>query len=443
MTQTAWVLTLSQFYLSLGFMLFFLALELGLAWILFGLRLSARRSQAARLAYRFWVRIFALSVIVSFAASIPLLLQFGTLWPGFMDRAGEVVGPLLALAVLIAFVFKSCFLGAMLYGHRSLSDWAHRAVVGMVALGISLVAYCIATLMAWLQQPVGVVLVEGRYQLEDWAALVRGVAPTLFGLLLTAGLMLASALMLAIVAWRTRVRPSDEGDRCVFAGSLRLLWVSLLLQAALAATLGHQLLPVQPGRAAAITPHWSALMPEHLSLMAWPDADQGRNRWVVPGPDRLPPWFAPAAGTPRPGLNDMVGIHPPIWATYLSVRLAVLLTALFMLVASWAWWRGHRLGYEPDRLRPAGRRMLRILLWGVVLLQAVGWGHLLLGSLPYAVYGALNLHEIGNFQRTETLFGIFAFQLVIYGALALGFRQLLLYTSRYGVVPVGRQRGHA
>jgi len=444
MTQTAWVLSLSQFYLSLGFVLFFLTLELGLAWVLFGFRLCARRSQAALLAYRFWARVFALSLILGFAASLPLVFQIGTLWPDFMDRAGEVVGPLVGMAVLTAFVFKSCFLGAMLYGQRALSDRAHTWVVGMVAAGTSLTVWWIAVLLAWLQRPVGAVLVEGRYQVADWlGVLADGAAPVLFGALLAGGLLLAATLMLAVTAWRTEVRPSDAGDRSVYAWGLRLVLLALVLQALLAATLGRELLPLQPARVAAVVPQWASGPPERLSLLAWPDAAQGRDGWHLAGPTGWADWARLPDEGPVHGLDELAGMRPPLLLTYLSVRLTVLLAGILAVLAVWALWRGRRLGHEPDSLSPAGRAGLRAMAWLAVALQAAGWGHLMIGSLPYAVYGTVSLREIGTDVSQGVLWAVLCLQIAVYGALAAGFHQLLRHATRYGIVPVARHRGRA
>src|SRR5690606_7403971 len=92
-------------------------------------------------AYRFWVRIFALAFILSFAASLPVLIQLGSLWPGLMGKIGDVAGPLLAAGILSVFVFKSCFLGAMLFGERRLVPKVHALVVCMVALGATIMAF--------------------------------------------------------------------------------------------------------------------------------------------------------------------------------------------------------------------------------------------------------------------------------------------------------------
>src|SRR5690606_3056618 len=125
-----------------------------------------------------------------------------------------------------------------------------------------------------------------------------------------------------------------------------------------------------------------------------------------------------------------------VWLTYASSRLVVLLTGVLAVMALAAWWRGRRLGFEPDSLTPANRIGLQVMAWLALGVQAVGWGHLMVGSLPYAIYGTVTLREIGTVQSPDSLWLILGVQVLVYGALALGFRQLLGHTLRYGVVPV-------
>jgi cytochrome d ubiquinol oxidase subunit I len=48
--------------------------------------------------------------------------QFGTNWPGFMERTGNMAGPLLAYEVLTAFFLEATFLGIMLFGRDRVSS---------------------------------------------------------------------------------------------------------------------------------------------------------------------------------------------------------------------------------------------------------------------------------------------------------------------------------
>ncbi len=445
MTQTALFLSLGQFLASFGFLLLFLLLELGLAWVLLYFRLRARRGDVSWMqAYRFWVRVYALSLILSFAAAVPLLLQLGTLWPELMDRAGEVVGPLLAAIVLTAFVFKSCFLGAMLYGQRRLSDAVHILMIGMVAVGTALTAYWIAAFIAWMQVPIGASMVDGRYQVRSWLAiLMNRPAPRLFGLMAIGGLMLSAALMLAVTAVRSGLRPSDDGDRRVYATGLWLLLACVLGQAVLAADLGRVLVPAQPARAAAVVPQWHSTPQADLTVVAWPDAGEQANDWEWRWPIDAPDWLARDPGGTVRGLDHFSGMTPPVWLTYWSLRLALFAGCLLALAALAAAWRGRRLGYEPDGLRPLGRGGLRLLMLPACLIQIAGLVHLFVGAMPYAIYGTVTLREVAAAHALDVHGGITLAYALAYAALLLGFYQLLRHMTRYGVVPVARRRGRA
>lgn len=446
MTQSALYLSLTQFFMSLGFMLVFLAAELGLAWVLLYFRIRARSAATLpwMLAYRFWVRVFALALILSFASSIPLLFQLGTLWPKLMSKIGEVAGPLMAAAVLTAFVFKSCFLGAMLYGQRKFSDAVHTLMVFMVALGATLTAFWIIALLAWAQTPQGALLFDGRYRVQSWGMVLSSPSlPYLFALFFMGGLLIAAALMLGVTVVRTMARPSDEGDRCVYATSLWLLLASVVAQGALMIGLAQLVLPMQPARAAAIVPQWHSGPEASLTLLAWPDSAQQANRWAWTWRGAQPDWLARDTDGQYRGLDHFSGMTPPVGPTYVALRAVFVAGGLLVLLALLALWRGWRQRYEPDTLSAAWRYLLRGAFGLACVAQLAGLAHVLWGALPYAVYGTVTLREVGTGEATSKLASMTAAYGLVYAILIFGFWQLLGHITRYGVVPVARRRGRA
>ena len=99
---------------SLSFLALFLSVALALAWIL--LFFAARPHERQRRLDR---RLSLLGshlrpvLVLTLAASVPVLIQLGSLWAGLMDKIGNVAGPLLGYGILSAFILKSCFLGVM------------------------------------------------------------------------------------------------------------------------------------------------------------------------------------------------------------------------------------------------------------------------------------------------------------------------------------------
>ena len=74
--------------------------------------------------YKYWLKIFAVVFAMGVVSGIVMSYQFGTNWAVFSDRAGPVIGPLMAYEVLTAFFLEAGFLGVMLFGMRR---WAGTA----------------------------------------------------------------------------------------------------------------------------------------------------------------------------------------------------------------------------------------------------------------------------------------------------------------------------
>ena len=72
--------------------------------------------------------MFALTFAMGVVTGIVMSFQFGTNWPGFMNKVGNVAGPLLAYEVLTAFFLEATFLGVMLFGMNRVPGWVHVAV---------------------------------------------------------------------------------------------------------------------------------------------------------------------------------------------------------------------------------------------------------------------------------------------------------------------------
>src|SRR5215212_6643588 len=138
------ILARAQFGLNIGFHILFPSITIALAWVLFYLSvIRLRRPQEPWIAaaYKMWVKVFALSFACGVVSGITMSFQFGTNWPGYMDKAGNIAGPLLGYEVLTAFFLEATFLGIMLFGRSRVSDRVHLVATAMVALGTTLSAF--------------------------------------------------------------------------------------------------------------------------------------------------------------------------------------------------------------------------------------------------------------------------------------------------------------
>lgn len=427
-------------------MLLFLALELGLAWMLAYMRVRSLASPVSPWmgAYRFWVRVFALASFVAFAASIPVMVQLGSLWPGLLGKIGDVAGPLLAAGLATVYVFKTCFLGAMLFGERRLSSRAHAAVVVLVAVGSTLMVLWLVVLVSWMHIPTGAQFTEGRYQVENWLQVVFNPAfPWYAGLYLLGSLLCAAFLVIAVVAVQSLRRPSEPSERLAFRMALRVACACIVLQGLCAAGDGLVAARYLPAKAAAVSGYWHSGHAPDMVLFGWPDAGSARNRAAWSLPEAGKPWLArDDDGRPR-GLDQFSGMAPPVAATFWFFRAAVLTGLALALVAGVTLVRIHRSAYDPGVLSRAWRHVLGAMSFMSWILILAGLAYILLAAYPYAVTGTITVAEIAGSADFSLLASVLVASLLLYGLFIAGFLRMVRHIARYGVVPVARHRGRA
>src|SRR4030088_1205077 len=155
--EEALLLARVQLGLNIAFHILFPSITIGLAWVLvyFRLRYELTRDAAWLETYRLWVKVFALTFAMGVVTGVVMSFQFGTNLPGYMNKVGNIAGPLLAYEVLTAFFLEATFLGVMLFGHGRVSERVHLMATFFVAFGTTVSAFWILSLNSWMQTPVG------------------------------------------------------------------------------------------------------------------------------------------------------------------------------------------------------------------------------------------------------------------------------------------------
>ena len=99
------ILSRIQFALNISFHILFPSINIAMCWFLLAFKLLANATgdETWTRAYRFWVKVFALTFALGVVSGITMSFQFGTNWPGFMESVGNVAGPLLGYEVMTAF----------------------------------------------------------------------------------------------------------------------------------------------------------------------------------------------------------------------------------------------------------------------------------------------------------------------------------------------------
>src|SRR5690554_3580466 len=160
-----------QFAFTIAFHILFPAFTIGLASylaVLEGLYVKTRNLIYLN-SYNYWLKIFAVAFGMGVVSGIVMSYQFGTNWSVFSDKAGSVMGPLLAYEVLSAFFLEAGFLGIMLFGRSRVGDGLHMFATAMVAVGTLMSAFWILSANSWMQTPQGHGINEvGQFVPVDW-----------------------------------------------------------------------------------------------------------------------------------------------------------------------------------------------------------------------------------------------------------------------------------
>ncbi len=454
MEISALLLARVQFALSLNFHVLFAALALALGWVLGFFRWMAwRRPDAAWMAaYRFWVRIFALAFILALASALPVLFELGTLWPALLERVGNVAGPLLAFGVTTLFLVKSVFMGVMLFGQRRVSDPAHVFAVFAVALGLTCTIFWGVVLQSWTHVPKGATLIDGRYQVIDWAELILNPAMGWYLALFAAGGVLTTGfLMLGITAWQAGRRPLEDGERLTFRTGLGVALLGLAMQALALDGTARMTAHYQPATAAAVAGYRdSGSAPDLVWFGGSVTTRQGPSDAVQAQNPTTQKQVTATRWLGHDAQGTLIGLDavdeealPPVETVFWLARLALLtwfvMAAVLLVTSGVAAVRGADPGGQP-------RALLRMQFWSTFL-GAVAWltvwNLVEIGRTPFLVWGTLTQEDLLTEVGAQSLWVGLVATAVLYAVLLTGFVGMLFHAARYGVVPVRKPGARA
>src|SRR5579863_9828326 len=175
-TVTALNLARAQFAFTVSFHFIFPAFTIGLASylaVLEALWLKTAKPVYQNL-YRYWIKIFSIVFAMGVVSGIVMSYQFGTNWAVFSDKAGPILGPLMAYEVLSAFFLEAGFLGVMLFGINKVGPRLHFTATLAVAVGTFISAFWILAVNSWMQTPTGYEIgPDGRFMPgPSWLAII-------------------------------------------------------------------------------------------------------------------------------------------------------------------------------------------------------------------------------------------------------------------------------
>ncbi|AJQ93447.1 cytochrome bd-type quinol oxidase, subunit 1 [Gynuella sunshinyii YC6258] len=377
--------------------------------------------------YRFWVKIFALTFALGVVSGITMSFQFGTNWPGFMEKVGNIAGPLLGYEVITAFFLEATFLGVMLFGMNRVPNWAHTLATFIVAIGTTLSAFWILSLNSWMQTPDGYEIIDGVvYPLDWWKIIFNASFPyRLMHMLLASGLT-AAFLIAGVSAYRLLKKDAKLAPRKSLKSAMAVAAILIPIQVWVGDMHGLNTMEHQPQKIAAIEGVWHTEKGAPLVLFAWPDEATKTNKYAIEVPRLASLILTHDADGEIKGLNEFEGAHPPVKPLFFGFRIMVGIGVLMLLVSWTATWL-----LRKNREMPVWMLRVQVLMtfsgWVATL---AGWYVTEIGRQPWLVSGVLKTAEAVTTVPQQNVALSLAMYLVLYGLLLAAYLQTIFYMAR-------------
>ena len=431
-----------QFAANISFHILFPTITIAMCWLLlfFRLRVNATKGtpDAAgwEAAYYFWTKIFALTFALGVVSGITMSFQFGTNWPGYKEKTGNIAGPLLGFEVLTAFFLEATFLGVMLFGRGRVSERVHLAATCMVALGTTMSAFWILSLNSWMQTPAGYEIIDGVFHVTSWFDVVFNPSfPYRLGHKLLASALTASFLMAGVSAWQILKGTTNAGTHKALRTAVIFASVAIPLQIFMGDLHGLNTLKHQPAKIAAIEGIWHTEKSAPLTLFGLPNEKEGRTDYAVKIPKLASLILAHDIDAELQGLNEFPNAHPPVAPVFWSFRVMVGVGMLMLVVA----WGMALLLWRRRRTQAALPRFALYILAGMTfsgwVATLAGWWVTEIGRQPFIVYGLLRTADTVAEHPVPLVMGTLIAWLALYVVLLVSYIGVIRYMAEHPKQP--------
>lgn len=431
-----------QFAANISFHILFPTITIALAWMLVFFKFRYNRTQAPVWldVYYFWVKIFALTFALGVVSGITMSFQFGTNWPGFMERVGNVAGPLLGYEVMTAFFMEATFLGVMLFGRGRVPEWVHTLATVLVAVGTSMSAFWILVLNSWMHTPSGYEVIDGIVHVTSWKEVIFN--PSLpYRLLhtLLASALTASFLIAGISAYQIMKKPDHRSAKLGLKVALFAAAGFIPVQIFVGDLHGLNTLEHQPAKIAAMEGVWETEQGAPLLLFAMPNEETRSNDFEVGIPKLASLILTHDLDGEIQGLNEFAPDHPPVKPLFFGFRVMVGVGVLMLLVS---WYGAVKLARKKALPKPYLYTVLAMTFSGWIATLA-GWYVTEIGRQPWLVSGVLRTSEAVTTVASSSVMTSLIMYLAIYAALLVAYIHTLFYLARKDVaaheVPLTQQ----
>jgi cytochrome d ubiquinol oxidase subunit I len=428
------ILSRLQFAFTIGFHIFFPTLTIGLSVYLVIMEWKWLRTNdlAYLQQYKFWLNIFALGFGIGVVSGVVLSYEFGTNFAAFIQKTGNVLGPLLAYEVLTAFFLEAGFIGIMLFGWNKVGPKLHFFATIMVSLGTIISAFWILSANSWMQTPQGHIIDEfGTFFADDWFGII--FSPSFhyrYMHMIMASFVTATFVIAGVCGFYcfrgTHPRFAKQG--LSFA-----MWAALILvplQIFLGDMHGLNTKEHQPAKVAAMEGLWKTTKGADLVLFGFPDQNKKETDFEIAVPKLSSLILTHSWDGEVLGLNEFAEKDwPPVATVFYSFRIMVGIGVLLLVVTLTALF-----------LRMRGtmykNKVFHLALIGCAPLGFVatiaGWCVTEVGRQPFIVYDLVRTSDSISYLLAEKVLASLLAFVVVYTLVLIAFIFYLFKTIRKG-----------
>ncbi|MGB3166767.1 MAG: cytochrome ubiquinol oxidase subunit I [Alteraurantiacibacter sp.] len=419
------VLARIQFAFTVSFHFIFPAFSIGLASflaVLEALWLKTGKSLYLDL-FKYWLKIFAIAFAMGVVSGIVMSYQFGTNWSVFSDRAGPVIGPLMAYEVLTAFFLEAGFLGVMLFGMDRVGKKLHFLATLMVAFGTFVSAFWILSVNSWMHTPTGFEMsANGQFLPGDsWLAIIFNPSfPYRLVHTVLAAYITTAFVVGATGAWHLLRDRTNAHARKMFSMAMWMAALVVPIQIVAGDMHGLNTLEHQPQKVMAMEGHYES-HPDGAPLYIFgiPNDKEQRLDYAVGIPKLSSLILEHSMDAPMAGLDTIPDDEqPPVGIVFWSFRIMVGLGFAMLGIGLWslvARWRGRLYDW-----RWLHRAALVMGPSGFVAVLA-GWITTEVGRQPYVVYNLMRTSEAASpLDAPAVASSLIAFVLVYFAVFGAG-----------------------
>ncbi|BAT19184.1 MULTISPECIES: cytochrome ubiquinol oxidase subunit I [Asaia] len=386
-----------QFAFTVGFHIVFPAFSIGLAAflaVLEGLWLKTDKPVYLDL-FKYWLRVFSVVFAMGVVSGLVMSYEFGTNWSQFSQKAGPILGPMLAYEVMTAFFLEAGFLGVMMFGLNRVGKRLHFAATCMVSIGTLISMSWILASNSWMQTPQGYKIdaATGRFLPADWFAIVFNPSfPFRLVHMALAAFLCVAFIVGGVGAWhllkakRQKRQPTDA-VKVMFSMAMWMAAIVAPLQILAGDAHGLNTLKYQPAKIAAMEGDWESESRAPELLFGVPDMEHEVTRYKIGIPLVGSLILTHSLDGKVPGLKDFPkDQRAPMYVVFYTFRVMVALGSLMALLGFFSLFLRWKGGFYTNP----------ILLRGALLMTPAGFIALLcgwvtteVGRQPFTIYGLL------------------------------------------------------